>query len=197
MEAYAATLRTDIQQRLARHPEDLAFLAESLRDRQAVRVALSVALVFRTAQWLPDALYEPMISAALAHSAEKVFVLAAIGSFGHRRVLESLLDRFEAGNDTEKMAVADATYHAWPPLEYEGLNAFGPGIPTPESADRRMALNDVWARLQTVFLREFVNTTSPGVQAALISRLDLDIATCEGSLQPMVKKAITIAGLHT
>jgi hypothetical protein len=123
---------------------------------------LGVAVFFERLGWIPDALFEPMIEAALGQSARadegkaRAFIAACRTTVGLRRINEALLDWLERGSQTQRVGAARALRFALP--NDGGLDSLG----------------DVGERRRRLMLERFVRTDDVELRLALVDQLDLD-----------------------
>ena len=182
-----------VRGRLARFPNEVLLLQQELQGGRAIYLGY----LFAEIGWVPEALYGPMMRAAIDAPMEQGFVKACVASFGHRRVNETLLDLVETGSDSEKARAVMGLYWADIPLVFEGsVPGYTKDNATPESRAAYDALADVWNRKDHLFLQEFVVNPDVDVRQAIIAQLNLDAAHYEPEFQHLVPEAIRVARDH-
>jgi hypothetical protein len=170
---------------------DISWFKAALAHEQ---LKFFAAFVLRPPREVPEALYEPMLNAAVHErdpSKNRAFVDPCFETFGGKRVNETLIEWFEKGTDLEKAGAVQALYHARL-------------ISTPASAWRRPGadeqfnlVGDLWMRQRCLLLREFVSNPSVVVRQRIIPHLDLgDASSYPEEFRPLVPQAIQIARSH-
>jgi hypothetical protein len=171
--------------------EDIDWFKTALAHEQS---KFFCAFVLHPPREVPEALYEPMLRAAVYErnpSANKAFVIPCTETFGRKHVNETLLGWFENGSDLEKAGAVNALYHV-------GL------VSTRASAWRRpgademfKVIGDLWMRQRCLLLREFVSNPSVLVRRCIIPHLELrEASSYPEELRRLVPEAIEIAKNH-
>ena len=171
--------------------EDMTWFRNALAHEQ---LKFFAAFVLQAPREVPEALYEPMLRAAVHErdpSKNRAFINPCIETFGRKRMNETLLDWFENGSDPDKAGAVQALYHV-------GL------LSTPASAWRRpgademfKVIGDLWMRQRVLLLREFVSNPSVLVRQRIIPHLELrDASSYPEEFRPLVPQAIQIAKSH-
>lgn len=91
--------------------EDINWFKAALAHEQ---LKFFAALVLHPPREVPEALYEPMLRAAVHErdpSKNRAFVDPCCETFGGKRVDETLLEWFEEGTDLEKAGAVQGLYH--------------------------------------------------------------------------------------
>jgi hypothetical protein len=177
--------------------QDIAWLTTALEDNQR---KWFVAFVCEFTPTLPEALFAPLLRAAVYErnpSFNRRFVEPCTAAFGHRRVINALLDVLETDSNFERAGAVNALYWANVPLVFEGTAlSFDKEHATPESQAAHAALDDVWLRKRCLFLQEFISNPDVDVRRSLIPSLVLNTETYPDHLKPLVHDAIQIARTH-
>jgi hypothetical protein len=175
--------------------EDLEWIGKALQDQER---KLFVAKLARTAPVLSEELFQPLLDAAIDEinpSFNGWFVKPCLSVFGHRRVIEYLLNVAESGSDFRKAGAVLALYHAQVCLSFMATapRPFTIEHATPESRAAYEAVSDLRERERRLLLETFVSNPSVDVRRSIIPRLNLDPAAYPESHQPLVAQAIEIA----
>jgi hypothetical protein len=171
--------------------EDITWFKNALVHEQSKFFA---AFALRPPREVPEALYEPMLRAAVHErdpSKNLAFVSPCNETFGRKRVNETLLEWFENGSDPDKAGAVQALYHV-------GLLSMPASAWRRPGADEMFKLiGDLWMRQRCLLLREFVNNPSVLVRQRIIPHLELrDAASYPEESRPLVPQAIQIAKSH-
>ena len=185
---------------------DARWLIGALRNGDpAQRRAWFVAALCRRSESVADIFFVPLLDAAIDEvdpSSNRWFVEPCMERFGPRRVNEYLLSVVESGTDFRIAGAVNALYWAQVPLSFRNvaldgeLPSFDIEHATPESRGAYMALQDVWARKNRLFLETFVGNPSVQVRRSIIPALNLDLQRCPESHRLLVTQAIDIARSH-
>ena len=186
------------------HPsnEDIQWLIQALEDEQ--RKWFVAFIVKKVAGSFPKrlkrVLLSPLIRAAVYErnpSLNRYFVEPCVAIFGHRQVIEALLDLVERGSNFEKAGAVNALYWAGFRLSFINAPNFSLEYATPESQAAYEALADLWLRKRCLFLREFVSNPNLDVRRSIIPHLVLNPSYYADELKPLVLEAIEIARTHS
>jgi len=168
------SLLADVQRRTERADGgDVVWLASALGQSE---MRLGIAVFFERLGWMPGALFESMIEAAVAQAAvdersARFFVGACRTTVGLRRINDALLERLERGTASDRIGAARALRFALP--NERGLDALG----------------DVGARRRRVMLERFIDTDDGTLRRALIDQLELERSTDElGELEAEARR---------
>lgn len=175
---------------------DWRWLNNGLEEEETKRFVAAVFLRYP----VPKRLFNPFLDAAIREtnpSTNRQFVQPCVDSFGHRRVNEYLLDVVE-GNCDESIAGAVAVlYWANMQIAFSGkVRAYTLEHATSEFRTAYEALNDVWERKRSSYLRIFVSNQDLNVRRQIIPSLKLDENAYPDALKPLVNQAIAIARSH-
>lgn len=169
-----------------------AWLAEALTDEERKWFVVFVLQVHGS---VPNVLYRPMIRAAVYEinpSINRSFVEPCVRTFGHRKVITSLLDCVENGSDFEKAGAVNALY--WTQIPFRLNQPTNTFEPIDESLYRE--LNDLRERRRRLLLQTFVRNPSVDVRRSIIPSLHLDPSVYPIELRPLIDEAINIARNH-
>lgn len=168
--------------------EDVAWFRNALEHEQR---KWFVAFVFQEPRKVTEALYGPMMRAAVcerAPSKNHAFVEPCVATFGLRRVNETLLELFENGTDLEKAGAVQAMY--WAIL----INLRDSDQNRPDASVVFGSLGNLWMRQRCLLLQEFVINPSVSVRQRIIPHLDLkNVSSYPEQLRSFVPQAIQIA----
>lgn len=171
--------------------EDVAWFRNALEHEQR---KWFVAFVFQEPRKVTEALYGPMMRAAVCErdpSKNPAFVEPCVATFGLRRVNETLLELFENGTDLEKAGAVQAMY--WASL----INLRDSDQNRPDASVVFGSLGNLWMRQRCLLLREFVINPSVSVRQRIIPHLDLkNVSSYPEQLRSFVPQAIQIARNH-
>lgn len=192
-------LVNEIQGRFRRPTlDETQWLLDHLQDRLA---SYFVVLVLEKVGTLGKRFLLPLVMAGVYEidpSFNRQFIELAITNFGHRRVMESLLDFINNGNDFEQAGAINAMY--WTGMKLE----FPPNVPNfslenalPESRAAYESLADIRQHIRLRLLELFLTTGSVDVQRSIVPRLNLDAQTYPDSHKPLVPNAIALARGHS
>lgn len=152
------------------------------------------AFVLRPPREVPEALYEPMLRAAVHErdpSKNNAFINPCFETFGGKRVNETLIEWFEKGTDLEKAGAVQALYHA------RLISTRASAWRRPGMDEQFKLVGDLWMRQRCLLLREFVSNPSVMVRQRIIPHLDLrDALSYPEEFRPLVPQAIQIARSH-
>lgn len=182
--------------RRAAHPArvDLTWMTEALGHEER---KWFVAEIFRNAKSLPEGLFSSMLAAGVNEvnpSLNRSFIEPVVRAFGHRRVIEHLLNIVETDTDFRRAGAVNALYWAGVSLSFPaGTTSFDVENATPESRASYVALNDLWERKRKLLLQLFVSNSSLDVRRSIIPSLKLDTSAYPESHRPLVERAIEIA----
>ena len=165
-----------------RRLQDVAWLTAALEDKAR---RWFVARAFRSANQMPERLFEPMVKAAVRAgdpSSPRWFVEPCLRCFGPRRVNESLLNTLEGGTDEDKAGAANALYFAMGLVGQDGI------------ADEDV--ENLRERRRCLALRTFVTSDNVPLRRCLLAGLGLDESLYPEAVRPLVSEAIRIARSH-
>jgi hypothetical protein len=165
----------------------MRWLAASLNDEQR---KLFTAALFVEAQAMPDALYDPMIRAAVYETSPlraQAFVEPCVKAFGAKRVFQSLIDFLEKGTNYEKTGAVNALHWAG---ERKTTGEWGKH--KHPNADV-MALEDY---RRTLYLNTFIANSDLDLRRSLITYADLDEFTANHPVKELIQKVVKIARAH-
>ncbi|HEX5041257.1 MAG TPA: hypothetical protein VFV75_00015 [Candidatus Polarisedimenticolaceae bacterium] len=176
---------------------DVAWLEDALVDPGRRPFAV---MAVRQAWRVPEPLFIPVVRAAVLAgdvSQSRALIEPAVTTFGHRSVNEVLLDIFASGSTQEKLGAVRALYWAQPPLEtWDRSRGTGLDAASPDARRAWLALSDLWARKDRLYLEEFVHNEAPEVRSALIPHLDLEPRRHPPELRALVLEAARLALEH-
>jgi hypothetical protein len=156
-----------------------------------------VAALFRAGATVPEALFYPLLDAAIDESDpsfNQYFVTPCVKTFGPRRANEYLLSVLESGATRRKAGAVQALYWADVGLSFpRTVPAYTPEYATAESRKAYDNFSDMRNRKNLLYLETFVSDTDLGVRRSIIPGLDLDPNAYPESHREMLTRAISIA----
>jgi hypothetical protein len=174
--------------------DDLCWMVEALGHEER---KWFVAEIFRNSKSVPEGLFVSMLDAGIDEvnpSLNRSFIEPVVRAFGHRRVIEYLLDVVETDTDFRRAGSVNALYWAGISLTFPAAtSSFDIENATPESRAAYEALSDLWERKRRLLLETFVSNPSVDVRRSIIPSLRLDATAYPESHRPLVEQAIKIA----
>ena len=165
---------------------NMRWLAASLTDELR---KLFTAALFVEAQAMPEALYEPMVRAAVYETSPLLtqsFVEPCVKAFGAKRVFQSLIDFLEKGTNYEKAGAVNALHWA---SGRKTVGEWGKQKPLNEL----LALEDY---RRTLYLNTFIANPDLDLRRSIITYADLDEFTANAPVLDLIQKVVKIARTH-